>query len=120
MAGSDTVVSIGAFCFGVTVGYIAYRTLVRTERSAVSDLTTVVSAVGGAAVTGLFRPQQGDAFGWYSIGLLSGMAVFFVLFLLMNGKAATATFMGAPETRRDRTDTTHDGTPGPPDGRPRR
>jgi hypothetical protein len=110
--------SVGALCFGVAVGYITYRTLVRAERTAVSDLATVLTAVGGGAVTGLFDPQEGDAFGWYSIGLLAGMAVFFLLFLAMNGKAATAVFMGAPNIGHTHADTTRE--PAASDGRPRR
>ncbi|MFI1048869.1 hypothetical protein ACH4U3_24250 [Streptomyces griseoruber] len=104
MGSSQTVMSVGACCFGIAIGYITYRTLVRAERSAVSDLATVVTAVGGGAVTGLFDPQQGDAFGWYSIGLLVGLAVFFLLFFAMNGKAATAVFMGAPDAGRPQKD----------------
>ncbi|WP_331732489.1 hypothetical protein [Streptomyces sp. NBC_00989] len=91
---SHVVMSVGACCFGVAIGYITYRTLIRTEKAAVSDLTAVVGAVGGAAVTGLFDPQQGDTFGWYAIGLLTGLAAFFGLFLALNGKAKTATVMG--------------------------
>ncbi|MFF7602955.1 hypothetical protein [Streptomyces mirabilis] len=106
MGSSQTVMSVGACCFGITIGYITYRTLVRAERSAVSDLATVVTAVGGAAVTSLFDPQQGDTFGWYSIGLLVGLAVFFLLFFAMNGKAATAVFMGAPDIGRPQEDRT--------------
>ena len=98
MAGSHTVMSVGAFCFGVAVGYITYRTLVRTtDKTAISDLTTVVGAVGGAAVTGLFGPASGDAFGWYSIGLLAGIAAFFLLYLALNGRAKTAAVMGAKD-----------------------
>ena len=106
MSSSPAVMSAGALCFGVAVGYITYRTLVRAERSAVSDLATVVTAVGGGAVTGLFDPQEGDAFGWYSIGLLAGMAVFFLLFLAMNGKVAAAVFMGSPDIGKPRIDPT--------------
>jgi hypothetical protein len=97
MAGSHIVMSVGAFCFGVAVGYITYRTLVRTTKTAVSDLTTVVGAVGGGAVTGLFGPASGDAFGWYSIGLLAGIAAFFLLYLTLNGRAKTAAVMGAKD-----------------------
>lgn len=100
MGSSRIVMSVGAFCFGATVGYITYRTLVRTEKSNVSDIATVVGAVGGAAVTGLFNPQQSDTFGWYSIGLLTGVATFFLLFLALNGTAKTATAMGARDIGR--------------------
>ncbi len=100
MGSSRIVMSVGAFCFGAAVGYITYRTLVRTEKSNVSDIATVVGAVGGAAVTGLFDPQHGDTFGWYSIGLITGIAAFFLLFLVLNGTAKTATAMGARDIGR--------------------
>ena len=100
MGSSRIVMSVGAFCFGAAVGYITYRTLVRTEKSNVSDIATVVGVVGGGAVTGLFDPQQGDTFGWYSIGLLTGIAAFFLLFLALNGTAKTAAAMGARDIGR--------------------
>jgi hypothetical protein len=76
------VMSIGAFCFGVVIGYVTYRTLVRKDDSSISDIAAVVAAVGGAAVTQLFDPASGDIFGWYAIGLLVGMATFLVLRLV--------------------------------------
>jgi MFS family permease len=91
------VMAVGACCFGVTVGYLTYRSLVRTRKTAVTDIVTVVGAIGGAAVTGLFDPHQGDAFGWYSIGLLAGLAAFFLLFLSLNGRKKTAAVMGAAD-----------------------
>jgi hypothetical protein len=95
---SHIVTSIGACCFGIAVGYITYRTLVRTtDKTAISDLATVIGAVGGAAVTGLFDPSRGDAFGWYSIGLLAGIASFFLLYLALNGRSKTAAVMGAKD-----------------------
>jgi hypothetical protein len=91
---SDTVMAVGAVCFGIGIGFITYRTLVRTtQRAAISDIAAVIGAVGGGAVTGLFDPEQTDLFGWYSIGLVSGMAVFFVLYLVMNGRDDTAKVM---------------------------
>jgi bacteriorhodopsin len=98
MASSSTITSVGAVCFGVAVGYITYRTLVRTtDKTDISDLATVVGAVGGGAVTGLFNPSSGDTFGWYAIGLLGGMVVFFVLYLILNGPTKTAGVMGAKD-----------------------
>jgi hypothetical protein len=76
---TEMVLSIGAACFGVVLGYVTYRTLVRKKTSSISDLAAVVAAVGGGVVTQLFDPTTGDAFGWYSIGLLTGMAVFLIL-----------------------------------------
>jgi hypothetical protein len=94
MVGSSIVMSVGALLFGVSVGFITYRTLVRTtDKAAVSDLGAVVSVIGGGAVTALFDPRSSDLFGWYSIGLATGMIVFFVLFLSLNGVAQTASVM---------------------------
>lgn len=108
MAGSTTVTAVGAVCFGVAVGFITYRTLVRTvDKTAITDLAAVLGAVGGGVVTGLFDPQAGDLFGWYSIGLLAGIAVFFVAYWRMNGRQQLAKVMsggtvdltGAPRER---------------------
>ena|SRR5437899_1639986 len=64
--------AIGAFTFGVVIGWVTYRTLRRNSASAsISDLASVIGAVGGAAVTGLF-PRETGAFGAYCIGLAIG------------------------------------------------
>lgn len=85
MFGSEPLVEIGALCFGIVVGYLTYRTVVRIgEKVAISDLAAVLGVVGGAAVIQLFQPGTRQ-FGWYAIGLLGGMAVFFLLYGLMNG-----------------------------------
>jgi hypothetical protein len=95
MGSTSTVMAIGAVAFGASVGFIAYRTLVRTtEKAAISDLGTVVGVIGGAAVTGLFNPKESDLFGWYAIGLAAGIAVYFTLFALFNGVRETARVMG--------------------------
>ena len=94
MVKSDAVTAVGAVCFGLAVGFITYRTLVRTTaKTAISDLSVVIGAVGGGAVTAIFSPSEGDLFGWYSIGLVAGMVVFFLLYLKMNGRAKTADVM---------------------------
>jgi len=62
---------IGAVCFGVVMGWITYSTLRRLERRALTDLTSIVGALGGAAVTALF-PVKSGAFGAYCIGLAVG------------------------------------------------
>jgi hypothetical protein len=84
---------VGAACFGVAVGYITYRTLVRTtDKAAISDLGAVVGVIGGAAVTGVFTPGT-SLFAWYSIGLLAGMMLFFVIFGKLNGLRKLAAVM---------------------------
>jgi hypothetical protein len=92
---SHLVISVGALCFGVAIGYVTYRTLVRKSGGAqVPDMAAVISAVGGGTVTALFDRNQSDSFGWYSIGLLAGMAGYFALSLMLRGKENWAGVMG--------------------------
>jgi hypothetical protein len=61
----------GALCFGIIIGWVTYRTLRRQgETVALSNIASVIGAVGGGAVTALFSSPA--LFGWYSIGLLIG------------------------------------------------
>ena len=62
---------IGALCFGIVVGWTTYRTLRRNPTNGLTDLATVIGAVGGAAITGIWKPGSG-AFGTYCIGLIIG------------------------------------------------
>jgi hypothetical protein len=71
-----TVEATGAVLFGVVVGWVTYRTLRREDKTAVSDISSVIGAVGGGAVTGLFEE---DVFGWYSIGLFVGFFLYLIL-----------------------------------------
>ncbi|BAL89192.1 hypothetical protein AMIS_39720 [Actinoplanes missouriensis 431] len=105
MSYSPLVMSIGAACFGLVAGYIAHRTLLRNSRGAqISDLAAVLAAIGGGAVTALF-PVDGvtDAFGWYAIGLLIGMALYFVNFRLHHTREQTAEVLGAGAPPRNPT-----------------
>lgn len=78
--------TIGMVCFGVLIGFITYRTLVRTtENASINDLTAVIAAVGGGAVTAIVKPQT-SFFGWYAIGLLTGFVVYGALFAWLNRK----------------------------------
>ncbi len=61
----------GGFCFGLVVGWITYRALRRQPTNGLSDISTVIGAVGGAAVVSLF-PQAEGAFTAYCIGLAVG------------------------------------------------
>lgn len=80
------ILPVGVLCFGVVVGYITYRTLVRSKAKAeVRDLVVVVGAIGGGTVTALVEPGT-DLFGWYGIGLLAGLVVYAVLFGVLNGR----------------------------------
>jgi hypothetical protein len=100
MFGPEPVVEIGALCFGVAVGYLTYRTLVRVgDKAAISDLAAVLGAVGGGVVIKLFQPGS-QSFGWYAIGLLTGMAVFFLLYGIMNGWSKARSEGNAPLSLR--------------------
>jgi uncharacterized membrane protein YeaQ/YmgE (transglycosylase-associated protein family) len=79
---------VGAVCFGVVVGYITYRTLKRrTGPAQLSDIATVIGAIGGAAITSMFDNRDTDAFGWYSIGLLIGFVAWLLISLALGDKA---------------------------------
>lgn len=81
----EVIAMIGALCFGLVVGWVTYRTLRRTKtESSLADISAVIAAVGGAAVTALF--QSGGLFGMYSIGLAIGFFVYFGIALAINRK----------------------------------
>jgi hypothetical protein len=88
------MLNVGVLCFGLVVGYITYRTLVRTTaNAAVSDLATVIGAIGGGAVTALVEPGTA-VFGWYGLGLAVGFAGYAVLYRLAAGRTEFARTMG--------------------------
>lgn len=87
-----TQADIGALCFGLVVGWITYRTLRRKEGSAaLSDISTVIAAIGGAAVTALFKSEA--LFSMYSIGLAVGFFLYIVVNLLLYGKESAKGWM---------------------------
>src|SRR5262245_27546048 len=64
-------VIIGGITFGLVVGWVTYGFLRRSARKTLTDITTVIGAIGGATVTGIFQPGTG-AFAGYCIGLAVG------------------------------------------------
>ncbi|GAA2797597.1 hypothetical protein [Kribbella solani] len=95
------VTELGALCFGVVVGWVTYRTLIRrTDRAALTDISAVIAAVGGGAVTGLFKSPT--LFAWYSIGLAGGFVMYFVLFWIFNGNKKLGEVMGGSKASGDR------------------
>jgi len=83
----------GAICFGLVIGWVTYRTLRRTSESTqVSDIASVLGAVGGAAVTLLFDDKT--LFAGYSIGLASGFFLYFIVGLIVGGKDSVYDWMG--------------------------
>ncbi len=73
----EIVSAMGALAFGLVVGWITYRTLRwKTGPVGLSDLSAVLGAVGGAAVTSLFDTPY--LFGAYGIGLAVGFFGYFI------------------------------------------
>ncbi len=92
MGNSSIVISVGAVCFGVVVGYVVYRSLARSgPTSSVSDIAAVIGAVGGGVVTTVFDPTKSDAFGYYSVGLLIGMVLYPIVVAAFGKKVAART-----------------------------
>ncbi|HEX6748362.1 MAG TPA: hypothetical protein VF092_13785 [Longimicrobium sp.] len=83
---------IAALLFGVVVGWVTYRTLRHATVTGLSDIATVIGAIGGAAITGLF-PLADGAFNGYCIGLFLG---FFLYFRTARDPHAPA-WMGGPK-----------------------
>lgn len=87
---------VGAVLFGLVIGWITYRTLVRREgAAALSDIATVIGAVGGAAVLAIFDDDR--LFGLYAIGLAIGFFAYLAIFFAINGRSKTGTVMGEGE-----------------------
>jgi hypothetical protein len=85
--------NIGAVCFGLVIGWVTYRTLARrTDGVSLSDIATVVGAVGGAAVVTIFNDKQ--LFGFYCIGLAVGFFMWLVVFFFLKGRSPTGEVMG--------------------------
>jgi hypothetical protein len=85
----------GAFCFGLVVGWITYRTLRRKEdATTLSDISGVIAAVGGGLVTALFKDEV--MFAGYTIGLAGGFFAYLIVYVLLYGKSGADAFMGRP------------------------
>ena len=81
----------GALVFGIVIGWVTYRTLRRTtETVGLSNIATVIGAVGGAAVTTRF--DSDELFGWYAIGLGVG---FFAYLIVGNTVFRDTTWLGS-------------------------
>lgn len=72
------VTDLGALCFGIIVGWVTSRTLRRTTPSGLTDIATVIGSLGGAAITGIWKPST-NAFGFYCIGLFIGFFGYLIL-----------------------------------------
>jgi uncharacterized membrane protein YeaQ/YmgE (transglycosylase-associated protein family) len=90
----------GAFAFGLVIGWITYRTVRRAKQNGLSDIATVIGAVGGATVTGLFRKET-DAFGLYGVGLAVGFFLYLLVSLVVAKQTSTLSavneWLGEPQ-----------------------
>lgn len=95
-----TLGTVGAGCFGLVIGWVTYRTVRRsTDKVQLSDIATVLGAVGGAAVTKTF--DSGDAFGAYCVGLAVGFFLYLLVALKLDGKEGVSPFMDAKQQFMD-------------------
>lgn len=73
----------GAFGFGLVIGWFLYFVnRYRRSEASFTDLTTILGAVGGAAVTALF-PGGTALFGAYGIGLAIGFFSYFLVLVML-------------------------------------
>lgn len=92
-----TLECTGAACFGVVMGWITYRTLRRKDGVGLSDIASVLAAIGGATIVGLF-PKGSDSFSCYAIGLTGGFFLYLLMSWILPEKVAL--WMGEVETDR--------------------
>ena len=79
-----TVQQMGAFGFGLVIGWFLYFVnRYRKDDVTFGDLTTVIGAVGGGAVTALFGEASAELFGAYGLGLASGFFGYFLVLIIL-------------------------------------
>jgi len=80
------MLGFGAFCFGLVIGWVTYRTLRRkTDGAALGDIAAVIGAVGGAIVTTRFNAP--NLFATYSIGLTVGFFAYLIVAMNLEKQA---------------------------------
>jgi hypothetical protein len=76
---------LGAGGLGFVIGwYVYYINRYRRSDVQISDLLTLMGAIGGGATTALF-PAKTDLFGAYGIGLFAGFFSYFLLLIILVG-----------------------------------
>src|SRR5687767_12048950 len=100
---------IGAGAFGAVVGwYVYYINRWRKDDVQLSDIVTLIGAIGGAAVLALF-PERTDLFGAYGIGLATGFFLYFFILVILVNKApgfSSAWFLDGRAPRLTETEAT--------------
>jgi uncharacterized membrane protein YeaQ/YmgE (transglycosylase-associated protein family) len=79
------IAGLGAACFGLIVGWMAYRIL-RNRSGApwLSELIALLGVIAGAVVLAFFRDDA--IFGWYAIGLIIGFFAYLAVGVFLYGK----------------------------------
>jgi uncharacterized membrane protein YeaQ/YmgE (transglycosylase-associated protein family) len=91
------IIDLGAWCFGVVVGWITSRTLRRTTPGGLSDISTVIGSIAGAAITGIYKPST-NSFGYYCIGLFVGFFAYLLISVYIakkEGNQAVGDWLGS-------------------------
>jgi hypothetical protein len=78
---------LGAFAFGAVIGWITYFIMRRAQPTALTDIATMIGALGGATILTLFE-ARGSLFAAYAIGLAVGFFVYFGFYYRLVGKKA--------------------------------
>jgi hypothetical protein len=82
----NVVMGLGAFGFGLVIGWFTYFVNRYRTEVALADVATVIGALGGAAVLALF-PAGSALFGAYGIGLAVGFFGYLVVLVVIMRKA---------------------------------
>ncbi|MEJ2853544.1 MULTISPECIES: DUF2304 domain-containing protein [unclassified Saccharothrix] len=105
---------VGAGAFGFVLGWNLYFVnRYRTDKVSLSQLTSLMGIVGGAAVLALF-PAGTALFGAYGIGLAAGFLAYLGVLLLMVWKSPSFSVAWLLDGRRPALE---DGEERPGDGR---
>jgi NhaP-type Na+/H+ or K+/H+ antiporter len=98
----EKFVLVGGAAFGLVVGWVTYGFIRRIDRKALTDLSAIIGAIGGAAVTGLFQPGTG-AFAAYCVGLAVGFFGYLAFYMIFEKSAPDwlgEAPKGGPDTNR--------------------
>jgi hypothetical protein len=83
MQSASLIQLLGAGGLGFVIGwYVYYINRYRRSDVQISDLLTLIGAIGGGATTALF-PAKTDLFGAYGIGLFAGFFSYFVVLIIL-------------------------------------
>lgn len=85
MVSASSIQLLGAGGLGFVIGwYVYYINRYRKSDVQISDLLTLIGAIGGGATTALF-PAKTDLFGAYGIGLFAGFFSYFLVMVILVG-----------------------------------